>query len=87
MVFMIVLLSLSSHPVLIQGETSVGKTSLIKWVAAATGNQCVRINNHEHTDIQEYLGCYSSDDSGKLIFKEGTLFFQSFIIENHLFKV
>ncbi|KAK2883458.1 hypothetical protein Q8A67_017095 [Cirrhinus molitorella] len=61
------------HPVLIQGETSVGKTSLIKWLSAATGNQCVRINNHEHTDIQEYIGCYSSDDQGKLVFKEGVL--------------
>lgn len=57
---------------LIQGETSVGKTSLIRWLATATGNQCVRINNHEHTDIQEYIGCYSSDDRGKLIFQEGT---------------
>uniref|UniRef100_A0AAR2IVI6 Midasin n=1 Tax=Pygocentrus nattereri TaxID=42514 RepID=A0AAR2IVI6_PYGNA len=61
------------HPVLIQGETSVGKTSLVRWLAAATGNQCVRINNHEHTDIQEYIGCYSSDEHGKLVFKEGIL--------------
>lgn len=60
-----------THPVLIQGETSVGKTSLIRWLAAATGNQCVRINNHEHTDIQEYIGCYSSDDRSRLVFKEG----------------
>ncbi|XP_066547692.1 midasin isoform X2 [Amia ocellicauda] len=65
--------SAGTHPVLIQGETSVGKTSLIKWLAAATGNQCVRINNHEHTDIQEYIGCYSSDTRGKLVFKEGVL--------------
>ncbi|XP_039980712.1 midasin isoform X5 [Xiphias gladius] len=65
--------STGTHPVLIQGETSVGKTSLICWLAAATGNQCVRINNHEHTDIQEYMGCYSSDDRGKLVFKEGIL--------------
>ncbi|KAF5899322.1 midasin-like, partial [Clarias magur] len=61
------------HPVLIQGETSVGKTSLVRWLAGATGNQCVRINNHEHTDIQEYIGCYSSDEHGKLVFKEGVL--------------
>ncbi|XP_043542624.1 midasin isoform X1 [Chiloscyllium plagiosum] len=61
------------HPVLIQGETSVGKTSLICWLAAATGNHCVRINNHEHTDIQEYIGCYASDETGKLVFKEGVL--------------
>ncbi|XP_061845412.1 midasin [Colius striatus] len=65
--------SARSHPVLIQGETSVGKTSLIRWLAAATGNHCVRINNHEHTDIQEYIGCYTSDASGKLVFKEGIL--------------
>ncbi|KAL4649045.1 midasin isoform X1 [Arapaima gigas] len=65
--------SAGTHPVLVQGETSVGKTSLIRWLAAATGNQCVRINNHEHTDIQEYIGCYSSDSRGKLVFREGVL--------------
>lgn len=65
--------SAGTYPVLIQGETSVGKTSLIRWLAAATGNHCVRINNHEHTDIQEYIGCYTSDTSGKLVFKEGIL--------------
>ncbi|XP_031820381.1 midasin [Sarcophilus harrisii] len=65
--------SAGTYPVLIQGETSVGKTSLIRWLAAASGNHCVRINNHEHTDIQEYIGCYTSDASGKLVFKEGVL--------------
>ncbi|XP_067386141.1 midasin isoform X2 [Emydura macquarii macquarii] len=65
--------SARTHPVLIQGETSVGKTSLIRWLAATSGNHCVRINNHEHTDIQEYIGCYTSDTSGKLMFKEGVL--------------
>uniref|UniRef100_A0A8C5QIK7 Midasin n=1 Tax=Leptobrachium leishanense TaxID=445787 RepID=A0A8C5QIK7_9ANUR len=65
--------SAGTYPVLIQGETSVGKTSLIRWLACASGNHCVRINNHEHTDIQEYIGCYTSDTSGKLIFQEGVL--------------
>ncbi|XP_034018727.1 midasin-like [Thalassophryne amazonica] len=65
--------SAGTHPVLIQGETSVGKTSLIRWLAAASGNLCVRINNHEHTDIQEYIGCYASDERGQLVFKEGVL--------------
>ncbi|KAJ6665782.1 hypothetical protein lerEdw1_001254 [Lerista edwardsae] len=65
--------SAGTYPVLIQGDTSIGKTSLIRWLAAASGNHCVRINNHEHTDIQEYIGCYTSDESGKLIFKEGVL--------------
>lgn len=60
-------------PVLIQGPTSAGKTSMINYLAKITGHKFVRINNHEHTDLQEYLGTYVSDDSGKLIFKEGIL--------------
>ena len=31
----------------------------------------MRVNNHEHTDLQEYVGCYAADESGKLVFKEG----------------
>jgi len=58
-------------PVLIQGETSVGKTSLITYLGKITGNTFYRINNHEHTDIQEYIGCYTADETGKLVFREG----------------
>ncbi|KAL3228604.1 Midasin [Nakaseomyces bracarensis] len=60
-------------PVLIQGPTSAGKTSMIKYLADVTGHKFVRINNHEHTDLQEYLGTYITDDTGKLVFKEGVL--------------
>lgn len=60
-------------PVLIQGPTSAGKTSMIHYLAKITGHKFVRINNHEHTDLQEYLGTYVSDDTGKLAFKEGIL--------------
>ncbi|KAI5949928.1 hypothetical protein KGF54_005406 [Candida jiufengensis] len=60
-------------PVLIQGPTSAGKTSMINYLANITGHKFVRINNHEHTDLQEYLGTYVSDSSGKLIFQEGIL--------------
>lgn len=68
--------SLSNHPVLIQGETSVGKTSLITYLAQASGHKCFRINNHQHTDLQEYVGSYVADPvSGNLIFKEGEYFF------------
>lgn len=64
--------SLSCFPVLIQGSTSVGKTSLITYLAAASGNTLVRINNHEHTDLQEYVGSYSAESiTGQLVFKEG----------------
>lgn len=61
------------YPVLIQGPTSSGKTSMIAHLAKATGHKCIRINNHEHTDLQEYLGGYVSDDNGSLTFIEGPL--------------
>ncbi|TEA19278.1 Midasin [Colletotrichum sidae] len=60
-------------PILIQGPTSAGKTSMIEYLANYTGNKFVRINNHEHTDLQEYLGTYVSDSTGRLRFQEGLL--------------
>ncbi|XP_023948089.2 midasin [Bicyclus anynana] len=67
------IISLGRLPVLLQGDTSVGKTSLITYIAKASGNYCVRINNHEHTDLQEYIGSYATDSKGNLVFKEGVL--------------
>ncbi|KAE9976099.1 hypothetical protein EG328_002315 [Venturia inaequalis] len=60
-------------PILIQGPTSSGKTSMIEYLAKISGNKFVRINNHEHTDLQEYLGTYMSGTNGKLYFQEGVL--------------
>uniref|UniRef100_A0A1A9WWJ4 Midasin n=1 Tax=Glossina brevipalpis TaxID=37001 RepID=A0A1A9WWJ4_9MUSC len=67
------IVSIGKFPVLLQGPTSAGKTSLIEYLAKRSGNYCLRINNHEHTDLQEYIGSYTADISGKLIFKEGVL--------------
>ncbi|KAL2575217.1 hypothetical protein GLYMA_16G004800v4 [Glycine max] len=64
---------LMRYPVLLQGPTSSGKTSLVRYLAAITGHDFVRINNHEYTDLQEYLGSYITDTSGKLVFNEGVL--------------
>ena len=61
------------YPVLLQGPTSSGKTSIVEYLAARTGHTCVRINNHDHTDIAEYIGSYAPDASGKLVFQEGLL--------------
>ena len=61
------------YPILLQGPTSAGKTSMIEYLAAVTGHRFVRINNHAHTDVQEYLGAYVSDEHGKLVFQEGPL--------------
>ncbi|GJN93580.1 hypothetical protein Rhopal_006637-T1 [Rhodotorula paludigena] len=61
-------------PVLIQSPTSAGKTSVVEYLAKQTGHRFVRIDNHEHADIQEYVGTYVSDaHSGKLVFQEGVL--------------
>ncbi|PWN31683.1 uncharacterized protein FA14DRAFT_162613 [Meira miltonrushii] len=61
-------------PVLIQGPTSAGKTSAVEYLARRTGHRFVRINNHEHTDLQEYLGSYTTDSqTGRLAFQEGLL--------------
>lgn len=65
--------STRKYPVLIQGPTSSGKTSMIEYLAKRSGNKFVRINNHEHTDLQEYLGSYISGADGKLVFQEGIL--------------
>ena len=65
--------SLSDFAVLLQGETSVGKTSMITYLAEATGNTCIRVNNHEHTDVQEYLGSYVVNEKGVFVFQEGVL--------------
>ena len=50
-----------------------GKTSLVKYLALRTGHEFVRINNHAHTDVQEYLGTYVSNAMGNLVFQEGPL--------------
>ena len=60
-------------PVLLQGPTSSGKTSMVEYLAKLSGNRFVRINNHEHTDLQEYMGTYVSDSEGRLQYQEGIL--------------
>lgn len=60
-------------PVLLQGPTSSGKTSMVEYLARISGNQFVRINNHEHTDLQEYLGTYVHGPDGRLQYQEGIL--------------
>ena len=60
-------------PILLQGPTSSGKTSMIEYLARLSGNKFIRINNHEHTDLQEYLGTYVSSPNGGLEYQEGVL--------------
>lgn len=60
-------------PVLCEGTTGAGKTSLVTFIAAASRHRLVRINNHEHTDLQDYFGQYVSTSDGSLRFQEGPL--------------
>jgi midasin len=60
-------------PVLLEGPTSSGKTTLVEYIAARCGHPVVRINNHEHTDIQEYTGGFAADSNGSLSFQDGLL--------------
>ena len=55
---------LRRHPILLQGPTSAGKTSIIEYLGKRSGHRFMRINNHEHTDLQEYLGTYITDEKG-----------------------
>jgi len=61
------------YPILLQGPTSSGKTSMIEHLAKLTGHKFLRINNHEHTSLDEYLGTYISTSTGDFIFQEGIL--------------
>lgn len=58
------------------------------YLAKTTGNKCVRINNHEHTDLQEYIGSYCADPStGNLVFREGKHIINNKIYNaNHLWS-
>lgn len=60
-------------PVVLQGPTAAGKTSLVTYLASMTGNSLIRINNHEHTDLSDYLGGYVATPNGALVFHEGPL--------------
>jgi hypothetical protein len=64
--------SLGRFPVLVQGPTSSGKTSMVEHLAKVTGHACVRINNHEHTDLQArwpLAGCCSSHSACHIVLR------------------
>lgn len=65
------LLSGSSAPVLLEGPTSAGKTSMLEFMCNLTGHKFVRINNHEQSTLSEYLGQYVADSQGGFTFQEG----------------
>lgn len=67
------LIGAPTYPILLQGPTAAGKTSIVIHLSECTGNQLIRINNHEHTELSEYLGGYVATADGSLRFCEGPL--------------
>ncbi|KAH0571036.1 Midasin [Spironucleus salmonicida] len=65
---------LSNTSVLLEGVTSSGKSSLVTFLGKQLGYEIVRINNHENTDLQDYLGSFSpNEETGQLEFSYGPL--------------
>ncbi|KAA0146729.1 hypothetical protein FNF29_07850 [Cafeteria roenbergensis] len=65
---------LSDAPLLLEGPTSAGKTTIVSYLAAAAGHNCVRINNHANTEAAEYTGGFApAADGAGLVFREGLL--------------
>ena len=69
------LLSFDEHlPILLEGPTSTGKTSVVMFLAELVGQKVLRVNNHKDTDLEEYIGKYvPSVDKGGLVFQYGVL--------------
>ena len=38
-----------------------------RYLGKITGHKCIRINNHEYTDLQEYTGIYTTSTDGTLV--------------------
>jgi midasin len=57
-----------SHP-----RTPLGSLATPAFLRADSLRRFVRLNNHEHTDIAEYIGTYVADAGGGITFVEGAL--------------
>ncbi len=70
---LILIIKLSNYAVLLEGPTSVGKTSIVEYLAKLLNQKILRINNNQNTEVEEYLGSYTTDSNGNFYFKEGFL--------------
>ncbi len=61
------------EPLLLTGETASGKTSLIKHIAYLTGNSCLRLNLSSLTEKLEFIGGFSPNEAGILVWRDGIL--------------
>ena len=59
------------HPCLLEGDTATSKTSAVRFLAALTGAEVVRLNLNGQTDTGELVGRYVPDPQGGWRFAEG----------------
>ncbi|RXG61650.1 Midasin [Armadillidium vulgare] len=65
-----------SRPILLEGSPGVGKTSLVIALARASGNNIVRINLSEQTDVSDLFGAdlpVEGGEGGKFAWRDGPL--------------
>lgn len=61
-------------PLLLEGETGVGKTSVVRWLAKETNNAYRRINLNGNTTVDEFKGKLIPDEkTGKWKWVDGVL--------------
>ena len=70
---LIQIITLSNYAVLLEGPTSCGKTSIIEFLSIFLNQKILRINNNQNTEVEEYLGSYTTDKKGNFYFNEGFL--------------
>lgn len=59
-------------PVLLVGETGVGKTALVRHLASKTNNAFVRVNHNGGTTVEDIIGRYTIDEKGT-VWNDGLL--------------
>ncbi len=70
---LIQIITLSDYAVLLEGPTSCGKTSIIEFLAKTLNQKILRINNNQNTEVEEYIGTYTTNKNGNFFFNEGFL--------------
>lgn len=62
-----------NHAVALVGETGVGKTALIRFLAYLTNNNYVRINLKDMAEVSELVGSYVPTEDGPMVWQDGLL--------------
>ena len=70
---LIQIITLSDYAVLLEGPTSCGKTSIIEFLAKTLNQKILRINNNQNTEVEEYIGTYTTNKNGNFFLMKVSL--------------